>query len=41
MLEYLMLLLSRADAYDWPQHWYRRLGFEPIGHYVKLIGPGV
>jgi ribosomal protein S18 acetylase RimI-like enzyme len=30
-----------ADAYDWPQHWYRRLGFEPIGHYVKLIGPGV
>ena len=21
--------------------WYRRLGFEPIGHYVKLIGPGV
>jgi ribosomal protein S18 acetylase RimI-like enzyme len=30
-----------ADAEDWPQHWYRRLGFEPIGHYVKLIGPGV
>jgi ribosomal protein S18 acetylase RimI-like enzyme len=30
-----------ADAYDWPQHWYRRLGFEPIGQYVKLIGPGV
>jgi ribosomal protein S18 acetylase RimI-like enzyme len=30
-----------ADAYDWPQHWYRRLGFEPIGHYLKLIGPGV
>jgi GNAT superfamily N-acetyltransferase len=30
-----------ADAYDWPQHLYRRLGFEPIGHYVKLIGPGV
>jgi ribosomal protein S18 acetylase RimI-like enzyme len=30
-----------ADAYDWPQHWYRRLGFEPIGHYVKLIAPGV
>jgi ribosomal protein S18 acetylase RimI-like enzyme len=30
-----------ADAYDWPQHWYQRLGFEPIGHYVKLIGPGV
>jgi ribosomal protein S18 acetylase RimI-like enzyme len=30
-----------ADAEDWPQHWYRRLGFEPIGHYVKLIAPGV
>ena len=30
-----------ADAQDWPQHWYRRLGFEPIGHYVKLIGPGI
>jgi ribosomal protein S18 acetylase RimI-like enzyme len=30
-----------ADAQDWPQHLYRRLGFEPIGHYVKLIGPGV
>jgi ribosomal protein S18 acetylase RimI-like enzyme len=30
-----------ADAYDWPQHWYRKLGFEPIGHYVKLIGPGI
>jgi len=30
-----------ADAQDWPQHWYRRLGFEPIGHYVKLIAPGV
>jgi ribosomal protein S18 acetylase RimI-like enzyme len=29
-----------ADAQDWPQHLYRRLGFEPIGHYVKLIGPG-
>jgi ribosomal protein S18 acetylase RimI-like enzyme len=28
-----------ADAYDWPQHWYRRLGFEPIGEYLKLIGP--
>jgi ribosomal protein S18 acetylase RimI-like enzyme len=30
-----------ADAQDWPQHWYRKLGFEPIGHYVKLIAPGV
>jgi ribosomal protein S18 acetylase RimI-like enzyme len=30
-----------ADAQDWPQHLYRRLGFEPIGRYVKLIAPGV
>ena len=30
-----------ADAQDWPQHLYRRLGFEPIGHYMKFIGPGV
>jgi ribosomal protein S18 acetylase RimI-like enzyme len=30
-----------ADAEDWPQHLYRRLGFEPIGYYVKLIAPGV
>jgi ribosomal protein S18 acetylase RimI-like enzyme len=30
-----------ADAEDWPQHLYRRLGFEPIGRYVKLIAPGV
>jgi ribosomal protein S18 acetylase RimI-like enzyme len=30
-----------ADAHDWPQHLYRRLGFEPIGRYVKFIGPGV
>jgi ribosomal protein S18 acetylase RimI-like enzyme len=29
-----------ADAHDWPQHLYRRLGFEPIGRYVKLIAPG-
>ena len=28
-----------ADAEDWPQHLYRRLGFEPIGHYVKFISP--
>ena len=26
-----------AGAQDWPQHLYRRLGFEPIGHYVKFI----
>jgi len=30
-----------ADARDWPQHLYRRLGFEPIGRYVKFISPGV
>jgi ribosomal protein S18 acetylase RimI-like enzyme len=30
-----------ADAQDWPQHLYQRLGFEPIGHYMKFIGPGV
>jgi ribosomal protein S18 acetylase RimI-like enzyme len=30
-----------ADAHDWPQHLYRRLGFDPIGRYVKFIGPGV
>jgi ribosomal protein S18 acetylase RimI-like enzyme len=30
-----------ADAQDWPQHLYRRLGFESIGHYVKLISPAV
>jgi N-acetylglutamate synthase-like GNAT family acetyltransferase len=25
-----------ADAHDWPKDWYARLGFEPIGGYVKL-----
>src|SRR5919198_97837 len=30
-----------ADAHDWPQHLYRRLGFEPIGHYMKFIAPGI
>jgi ribosomal protein S18 acetylase RimI-like enzyme len=25
-----------ADANDWPKDWYARLGFEPIGGYVKL-----
>jgi ribosomal protein S18 acetylase RimI-like enzyme len=25
-----------ADADDWPKDWYRRLGFEPVGRYVKL-----
>jgi ribosomal protein S18 acetylase RimI-like enzyme len=35
------LVFLVADAEDWPQHLYRRLGFEPIGHYWKLIAPGV
>ena len=25
-----------ADADDWPKDWYARLGFEPVGRYVKL-----
>jgi ribosomal protein S18 acetylase RimI-like enzyme len=25
-----------ADADDWPKDWYARLGFEPVGSYVKL-----
>jgi ribosomal protein S18 acetylase RimI-like enzyme len=29
-----------ADAQDWPQQLYRRLGFEDLGRYVKLIRPG-
>ncbi|HYZ77577.1 MAG TPA: GNAT family N-acetyltransferase [Gaiellaceae bacterium] len=33
------LVFLVADAEDWPQHLYRRLGFEPIAHYVKLIAP--
>jgi N-acetylglutamate synthase-like GNAT family acetyltransferase len=28
-----------ADAEDWPKEWYARLGFEPIGGYVKLSAP--
>jgi GNAT superfamily N-acetyltransferase len=35
------LVFLVADAQDWPQQLYRRLGFEPIGHYVKFIAPGV
>lgn len=30
-----------ADAEDWPQELYRRLGFDDLGTYVKLIAPGV
>ena len=25
-----------ADGDDWPKDWYERLGFEPVGTYVKL-----
>jgi ribosomal protein S18 acetylase RimI-like enzyme len=35
------LVFLVADAQDWPQQLYRRLGFEPIGHYWKFIAPGV
>jgi ribosomal protein S18 acetylase RimI-like enzyme len=35
------LIFLVADAQDWPQQLYRRLGFEPIGHYWKFIAPGV
>jgi N-acetylglutamate synthase-like GNAT family acetyltransferase len=28
-----------ADAGDWPKDWYARLGFEPVGRYVKLRAP--
>jgi ribosomal protein S18 acetylase RimI-like enzyme len=28
-----------ADATDWPQQLYRRLGFDPVGRYVKFIAP--
>jgi N-acetylglutamate synthase-like GNAT family acetyltransferase len=28
-----------ADAEDWPKEWYARLGFEPLGRYVKLRAP--
>jgi len=28
-----------ADAEDWPKEWYAKLGFEPVGRYVKLRAP--
>ena len=28
-----------ADAEDWPKEWYARLGFEPVGRYVKVRPP--
>lgn len=30
-----------ADAADWPQHWYRRLGFEPEGLLYRFIRTGL
>jgi GNAT superfamily N-acetyltransferase len=35
------LVFLVADAQDWPQQLYRRLGFEPLGHYWKFIAPGI
>jgi ribosomal protein S18 acetylase RimI-like enzyme len=35
------LVFLVADAQDWPQQLYRRLGFELIGHYWKFIEPGI
>ena len=31
------LVFLVADAADWPQHWYRRLGFEPEGLLYRFI----
>jgi ribosomal protein S18 acetylase RimI-like enzyme len=28
-----------ADAEDWPKEWYRRLGFDEVGHYTKFFAP--
>jgi ribosomal protein S18 acetylase RimI-like enzyme len=33
------LVFLVADSEDWPQQLYRRLGFDSIGRYVKLIRP--
>ena len=33
------LVFLVADAEDWPQHLYRRLGFDAVGRYVKFIRP--
>ena len=35
------LVFLVADAEDWPQHLYRRLGFDAVGRYVKFIRPSV
>jgi ribosomal protein S18 acetylase RimI-like enzyme len=29
-----------ADADDWPQFWYRRLGFIPVGRFHGFVRPG-
>jgi ribosomal protein S18 acetylase RimI-like enzyme len=33
------LIFLFADADDWPKELYRRLGFDELGHYVKLFAP--
>ena len=33
------LVFLVADSEDWPQQLYRRLGFDSVGRYVKLIAP--
>ena len=33
------LVFLFADAEDWPKQLYRRLGFDELGHYVKLLAP--
>ena len=35
------LVFLVADATDWPQQLYERLGFDPVGRYVKFIAPNV
>jgi ribosomal protein S18 acetylase RimI-like enzyme len=35
------LVFLVADAEDWPQQLYRRLGFDSVGRYVKFIRPSV
>jgi ribosomal protein S18 acetylase RimI-like enzyme len=29
-----------ADLDDWPKELYRKLGFDELGYYVKLVAPG-
>jgi len=30
-----------ADLDDWPKELYRKLGFDELGYFVKLVSPGV